>query len=52
MQVVGSEIVGLVPQEALLESAAYYLQIEGYKPEMVLENQIQLVASQMEAVAQ
>lgn len=51
VQVVGSEIVGLIPQEALLESAAYYLQIEGYKPEMVLENQVALVAAQAEPVA-
>jgi glutamate formiminotransferase len=40
--VAGSEIVGLVPQDALLESAAYYLQVEGYKPELVLENKIQM----------
>jgi glutamate formiminotransferase len=46
VHVVGSEIVGLIPQEALLESAAYYLQIEGWNPGMVLENKIQLVAAQ------
>lgn len=40
VRVTSAEIVGLVPQDALLESAAYYLQIEGYKPEMVLENKI------------
>lgn len=51
VQVVGSEVVGLIPQEALLESAAYYLQIEGYKPDMVLENKIQLVAAEAEPVA-
>lgn len=47
--VVGSEIVGLVPQEALLDSAAYYLQVEGYHPLMVLENKIR-EASAPEAV--
>lgn len=38
--VASSEIVGLVPTEALLESAAYYLQVEGYGPQMLLERQI------------
>jgi glutamate formiminotransferase len=40
VHVTGSEIVGLVPQDALLESAAYYLQLEGYRPGLVLENRI------------
>jgi glutamate formiminotransferase len=52
VSVVGSEIVGLIPQEALLESAAYYLQIEGWKPEMVLENKLSLTESEAEPVAQ
>ncbi|HBN07533.1 MAG TPA: glutamate formimidoyltransferase [Cyanobacteria bacterium UBA8530] len=38
--VIGSEIIGLVPQEALLDSAAYYLQIENYHPSLILENQV------------
>ncbi|MEB3198349.1 MAG: glutamate formimidoyltransferase [Candidatus Sericytochromatia bacterium] len=41
VRVTSSEIVGLVPQAALLESAAYYLQLEGYQPAMVLENKLQ-----------
>lgn len=44
VSVVGSEIVGLVPQDALLETAAYYLQVEGYNPAMVLENKIRATA--------
>lgn len=40
VRVVSSEIVGLVPTDALLESAAYYLQIEGFRPDMVLETKI------------
>ncbi|MDB5102060.1 MAG: glutamate formiminotransferase [Cyanobacteria bacterium RYN_339] len=44
VQVAGSEIVGLVPQDALLETAAYYLQVEGYNPAMVLENKIRTTA--------
>jgi glutamate formiminotransferase len=36
----GSEIIGLVPQKALLDSAAHYLQIEGWDPSLVLENRL------------
>jgi glutamate formiminotransferase / formiminotetrahydrofolate cyclodeaminase len=32
-----TEIVGLVPQQALLDSAQWYLQIDDFKPEQVLE---------------
>lgn len=39
-RVLGAEIVGLVPQAALLEAAAYYLQIENWDPALVLENAI------------
>ena len=35
-----SEIVGLVPQAALLAAAEYYLQIEGFTPSLVLENRL------------
>jgi glutamate formiminotransferase len=35
-----SEIVGLVPSAALLAAAEYYLQIEGFKGEQVLENKL------------
>ncbi|AGY60467.1 glutamate formimidoyltransferase [Gloeobacter kilaueensis] len=37
VQVTGAEIVGLVPQAALIEAAAYYLQIENWQPSLVLE---------------
>lgn len=37
-RVVGSEIVGLIPQAALLDAAAYYLQVENWSPSLVLEN--------------
>ncbi len=40
VQVVGSEIVGLVPQAALDRSAEYFLQIENFSPGLVLENRI------------
>lgn len=35
--VVSSEIVGLVPEEALLDSAGYYLQLERFSSDQVLE---------------
>jgi glutamate formiminotransferase len=38
--VVGSEIVGLVPMAALIDAAAYYLQLENFKMEQVLESRI------------
>jgi glutamate formiminotransferase len=40
VNVVGSEIVGLVPMEALLDTAAYYLQLEDFSMEQVLEARI------------
>jgi glutamate formiminotransferase / 5-formyltetrahydrofolate cyclo-ligase len=38
VSVLESEIVGLIPQAALLAAAEYYLQIEGFKSSQVLEN--------------
>jgi glutamate formiminotransferase / 5-formyltetrahydrofolate cyclo-ligase len=38
--VAGSEIVGLVPMEALLDTTAYYLGLEGFSPQQVLETRI------------
>ena len=35
-----SEVIGLIPQRALLDAAQWYLQIDGFKPEQVLENQL------------
>jgi len=40
--VVGSEIVGLVPEGALLESAEYYLQLEGFSEKQLLERQLEV----------
>jgi glutamate formiminotransferase len=38
--VLESEVVGLIPQAALLAAAEYYLQIEGFKNSQVLENRL------------
>ena len=40
VNVLESEIVGLIPQAALLQAAEYYLQIEGFKSDLVLENRL------------
>lgn len=40
VEVVGSEIVGLVPMKALVESLEYYLQLENFSIEQVLEHRI------------
>jgi glutamate formiminotransferase / 5-formyltetrahydrofolate cyclo-ligase len=40
VNVLESEIVGLIPQAALLQAAEYYLQIEGFSPNQVLENKL------------
>ena len=41
--VLESEIVGLIPSAALLSAAEYYLQIERFKPDQVLENRLREV---------
>ncbi len=40
VNVVGSEVIGLVPMEALIDTAAYYLGIENFSMEQVLEYRI------------
>lgn len=40
VRVAGSEIVGLIPQAALDRSADYFLQIENFSPDLILENRI------------
>ncbi len=40
VEVLGSEVVGLVPQAALDRAAAHFLRLENYSPDLVLENRI------------
>jgi glutamate formiminotransferase len=40
VNVLESEIVGLIPQAALLQAAEYYLQLEGFSAKQVLENKL------------
>lgn len=38
--IAGSEIIGLVPMQALVDTAEYYLGIENFSPSQVLENRL------------
>ena len=40
VNVIGSELIGLAPAEALLAAAEYYLQLEDFKAEQVIENRL------------
>lgn len=40
-----SELVGMLPQEALLNAAQWYLQLDGFEPDQVLENKLYRCAS-------
>ncbi|MEW6622781.1 MAG: glutamate formimidoyltransferase [Bacillota bacterium] len=40
VSIAGSEIVGVVPQRALLKSLEYYLKLEGFDPKQILENNL------------
>ena len=38
--ITGSEIIGLAPMNALIDTAEYYLQLEGFSKAQVLENRL------------
>lgn len=40
VNITGSEVVGLVPMEALLEAAVFYLRLTGFQAEQVLERSL------------
>jgi glutamate formiminotransferase/formiminotetrahydrofolate cyclodeaminase len=40
VDVAGSEIVGLIPQRALEQTADYFLRVENFNPSMILENRL------------
>jgi glutamate formiminotransferase / formiminotetrahydrofolate cyclodeaminase len=49
LPVISSEIVGLVPQATIAESAAFWLQLEGFDPEeQVLETVVQRATEEVE----
>jgi glutamate formiminotransferase len=41
VSVIGSELIGLIPSDALFEAADYYLQFEDLKMSQILENKLQ-----------
>ena len=43
VQVVGSEIVGLVPRQALDDAAVHFLRVENFRPELVVENRLEQI---------
>jgi glutamate formiminotransferase len=38
--IASSEVIGLVPQQSLLDAALYYLQLDGFSPDQVLESRL------------
>ena len=40
LQVTHSEVVGLLPAQALVDAAQFYLQIDGFSPDQILENRL------------
>jgi glutamate formiminotransferase len=38
--IVGTEIIGLVPERALEMTAAWYLRVENFAPGIILENRL------------
>ncbi len=40
VSIVGSEIIGLVPMDALIDTASYYLGLEDFSPAQVLESRL------------
>ncbi len=46
VQVTRSELVGLIPQAALIEAARWYLQLDDFEPDQVLETRMFAAASE------
>ncbi len=40
-----SELVGLIPNQALIDAALYYLQLDGFEPDQLLDNRVYAEAS-------
>ncbi|PWH20251.1 MAG: glutamate formimidoyltransferase [Anaerolineae bacterium] len=41
-----SELVGLIPQDALIDSAVWYLQLDQFEPEQILERRLEAALSE------
>ena len=51
VEIAGSEIVGLIPHRALEDAAVHYLRVEGYRPELIVENRLARVLKEQAVVA-
>ena len=40
VQVMETEVIGLLPLKYLIETASYYMQLEGFKSEQILETHL------------
>ncbi len=43
-----SELVGLIPQEALVDAALYYLQLDAFEPDQILEYRLEAAQAKQE----
>jgi formiminotetrahydrofolate cyclodeaminase len=50
-RIVGSEIVGLIPRRALEDAAVHYLQIENFRPNLIVENRLAEILREQSAAA-
>jgi len=46
-EVAGSEIIGLVPRQALVGASVHYLRVENFHPELILENRLEQVLAKI-----
>lgn len=49
--IVGSEIIGLIPQKALEMASEFYLQVEEFRPEMIFENRLAQIMAERQELA-
>lgn len=49
VEITGSEIVGLIPRRALEDAAVQYLQVEGFRPDLIVENRLASVLEGQQA---
>jgi glutamate formiminotransferase len=53
VEVLSSEIVGLIPRKALEDAAVQYLKVENYHPQLVFENRLeQIIREQTESASE
>src|SRR5438128_4579658 len=51
VSIAGSEIIGLIPERAIEQAAEFYLRVENFRPDMVLENRLVEVIENAPAAA-